>query len=535
MSTAGLGGGAAAYKQLQRLPNEVGSVMSGIASRQQADKNANLARNERAKVAKDKKDDDFYNSVDINPDDFVVEATNWADADEIFGSVSQEAMDLSIDLNTKARKAWDMGNEEEARGYSDEAKRIQGSFKNFASKREQVATKMSEWEKLISEGKVLDGAQGQFYDALNRNEYKLDYSNGDFVITALMRDKNGEIIYEDGKAKYEQTSMNDLIKGNNDPYQFEDAMGKGGMIDGLMVNFGKSKIDELSKDGSFIVTDQSWSDENEIGLQNYIDGITGGDSGTPNNREMYKWYKNSTGKGKITKNAKDWTKEEKDAVAKYIREGVASKFENEVSMKVRGKTVEEANAEADKNRASREKMAQDGIASREGIAAANRKAQEDRLKMSLDAKAKTAKGKAKVAAMGKNPEDKIKTVELYDIAKDLHSKFLEAKASGGDFTEEDAKAYYNSLDTPFTTKGDLDVLGFFGNQYGMSGIKTTGDITADNIFQNVKAMARASGIEIKDTDIKEVLSDPDKYRLEDVTEEVEAKPDTNNDPLGLGI
>lgn len=331
MSIAGLGGGAAAYKQLQRLPNEVGSVMSGIASRQQADKNANLARNERAKIAKDKKDDDFYNSVDIDPDDFVVEATGWADADEIFGAVSQEAMDLSIDLNTKARKAWDMGNEEEARGYSDEAKRIQGSFKNFASKREQVGVKMSEWENLITEGKVLDGAQGQFYDALNRNEYKLDYSNGDFVITALMRDKNGEIIYEDGKAKYEQTTMNDLIKGNNDPYQFEDAMGEGGMIDNLMVSFGKFKIEESS--GNYLKTDTSWSKENDIALQNYIDGITGGDSGTPNNREMYKWYKNATGEGKITKNAKDWTKEEKDAVAKYIREGVDSKFGRVVSLK----------------------------------------------------------------------------------------------------------------------------------------------------------------------------------------------------------
>ncbi len=491
-------GGGAAYRQLERLPNDLGRAMEGIANRQQAEGARAQRINEDRKIAKQKRDDAFRKSIEIDPDKFVVEATGWNDADEIFMSLSKNSMEQSIDLLSQSSKAWDAGNEELAQDLRNQAKRIETTFKNFGSTREEFAAIITDTRTKINEGKILDKAEGQFIDALDRHEYTAEYKDGDVIITAVVRDKNGKLEFdENGKSKYIQRSMNDVRKGLHRPFEFEDAYGEDGMINNMMVNFGTKKLDEVT--GQYIVTRQEWSPANEAGLVNYIEGVTGGPDEEADNREMYKWYKNATGQQKFD----DWTEEDKQIVADYIRDGVASQYSESIGRKVRGMTA-----------AERKSMNDDNIRARAAEGAANRAAAKERWQAEIEAKIAADKNKAKVKAMGKNPEQKAAAVGLYRLAQ----KIAELPS---DSDEQKVQDILDQSEYGFLLGGDLDNwFGFGDTEYD---IKGGGDgIQIKDVFANFKAMAKASGLDLKDTDLKEVMANPEKYKLdEETTEEVQ--------------
>lgn len=516
MSIAGLGGGAAAYQQLQRLPNDLGQALEGIAGRQQADKANAQKINEARRIAKQKRDDDFAAATAVDPEKFYVEATNWNDADEIFASVSQKAMDKSIELNAQARKAWDAGNEEEARKYQEDAKRIYNSFKNFASQREEFAAIITDTREKIQTGKILTQAEGQFIDALDRHEYTAEYVDGDFIITALVRDKNGDVVLdENGKPEYIQRSMNDVRKGFHRPFEFEDATGKGGMIDSMMTNFGLKKYDEVND--QYIITSQVWDNSNEIALKNYIEGVTGGQQEVADNREMYKWYMNATGEEKFG----DWTEDDKAIVENYIRDGVASQYPEEVSMKIRGLTADEKITEGARDRALRRSEGQADRDARAAEGAANRKARMDELKLRLAANA----DKDKLKGMGKNAEDKVAAVGLYQLAKQISEL-------GSNADESEVQKIIDNSEYGFVLEGDLDDwFGFGKTEYKIKGAGRSAKQVKD-VFGNFKGFVKASGLKLEDTDLKEIMANPSKFSIESTPQETQP---TDSDPLGLGL
>lgn len=515
-------GGGAAYRQLQRLPNDMGQALEGIANRQQADKRAVDKVNEDRRIAKAKAADDFKKGTVIDPAKFEVEATNWQDADEIFGAASQAAMDNSIDLYAQARKMWDSGDEEGARALQQQAKRIETSFSNFATKREEFATQINNTRELIKAGKVLTKSEGQFIDGLDRNEYTVEYVDGDFMLSVLMRDANGKIQRdENGNAQYMQRSMNDVRKGLHRPFEFEEAMGKGGMIDNMMVNFGTSKYDK--EQDQYIITEQKWDNGNEALLTNYVQGVIGTEDEDPDNREMYKWYKNATGKEKMS----DWTQEDKDIVEDYIREGVASQYTEEVGMKIRQMKPSERLKDNEANRAVRVQEGRENRASREREGAANRQAQMDRLKLQLDAKAKSDEAKAKVKGMGKNPEQKVAAVGLYQLAQRISQ--LDENAD-----ESEVQSIIDETEYGFLLGSDLDWFqpteySIKGGSDGMFG----GGVRIKDVFANFKAFVKASGLELKDTDLKDIMANPEKYSLPESSETTDSTVTTPDSTGGF--
>lgn len=504
MSIAGLGGGAAAYRQLQRLPNDLGQALEGIAGKQQADKMAAAKTNEDRRIAKAKAADDFKKGTEIDPAKFEVEATNWQDADEIFGAASKTAMDNSIDLYAQARKLWDTGKEEEARTLQQKAKRIETSFSNFASKREEFAQQINNTRELIKAGKVLTKSEAQFIDGLDRNEYTVEYADGDFILNVLLRDANGQIERnEDGTAKSMQRSMNDVRKGLHRPFEFEDALGKGGMIDNMMVNFGVSSYDKISDE--YIITEQKWDNGNEALLSNYIEGVIGKEGEAADNREMYKWYKNATGEEKMS----DWTPEDKALVSNFIREGVASQYEESVAMKIRGMKPSEKLADSAADRAAR--------------AAENdkdRKARMDELKAKLAAQ---AANKGKLKDLGKNAEDKVAAVGLYMLAKEI-SKLDE------DADEKEVQKIIDDSEYGFVLSGDLDDWFGFGNtEYKIKGAGRKARQIKD-VFGNFKGFVQASGLKLEDTDLKEIMANPSKFTIDATSDETTPSSGDDFDP-----
>jgi len=524
---AGLGGGAAAYKQLERLPNDLGQAMEGIANRQQAEAGAKRKENAAQKQAIQKRKDDYADLNKVDPAAFEYEATSHTDFDEIMGKAANQGFKTSTDIRTQANKAFNQGDRETADALHSQADRIETTFKNFKTSRKEFATIMDKNRKDMVAGKILDKSWAMFQDSIDRNEFTMEYQDGDFLIRALKRDKNGDVVRdENGDAEYIEKTMGDVRKGLDQPYQWQDAEGKGGMIDNIMVNFGKKTYDE--EQDQYIVTSTEWDETNEAALTNYVESIIGDGKEPLNRREMYKWYENATGEEKFDK----FTDKDKSTVEQFIREGVASQFPESVAIKIRGLRVDEKLADSAANRKSREGIAAAGIASRESEGDKNRKAAESEWKAQLKAKAESDANKDKVKAMGKNPEKKMAVVKFMDIAKGLSDKYNEARQKGESFNEDDVAEYYSNQDVPFMIGGNFDWFGLNGVQYNLEGAESTKGVEPQDIFRNVKGMARAAGIELEDTDIKEVLANPEKYRGDSSTKEVDK---TDTDPLGLGI
>lgn len=509
MSIAGLGGGAAAYQQLQRLPNDLGQALEGIAGRQQADKQAAAKINEDRRIAKKADEDARTKSLETDYTKYEYNPTGFIDLDEMMLTSAKQTQDKVVNLRTEANKAQKSGDLETYERLKNEANRSEMAWVNWSKRSETAKKQMDRARKSILEGKVHDEEEGMWLDSLDREEYTVEEVNGDFKITAVLRDKNGQVVGT------EPRMLSDINKGFHMPFEFEEATGKGGMLDNLMINFGYSKYDEVRDE--YIVTEQKWDEGNEAMLQNFIDGVVGKDGQPADNREMYKWYKNATGKVKYggkKGDADKWTDEDRAIVSDYIRKGVASQYEEEVAMKVRGMKASEKLADSAANRNLRKDLQEDAQEFKAGEAEKDRAAAKEKWQAQIAADAAADANKAKVKAMGKNPEKKMAAVKLYDYAKGLHDLYLEAKRNGEKFDETDVRNYYASLDTPFKTSWDINgFLGLGEMDYAMEGAKSTGDIAADNIFKNVKAMAKASGLEIEDTDIGDVMLNPDKFRV----------------------
>lgn len=484
-----MGGGAAAYQQLERLPDDLGNAMEGIASRQQADKQAAAKTNEERRVKKQERADEFAKETEVNKDDFFVQATNWNDADEIFNAVSQKAMLSSTDLFAQARKAWDSGDEETARKLQADANRIHTSFKNFSSQRDEFAAIITDIRGKIESGKILSQSEGQFIDALDKHEYTAEYKDGDFIITALARDKNGDpILNEDGTVKRIVKSMNDVRKGLDRPFEFEEATGKGGMIDNMMVNFGLKKYDEV--EGDYIISSQTWDISNEVALKNYVDGVTGLDGDVADNREMYKWYKNATGKEKF----KGWTDEDKAVVEAYIRDGVASQYPEEVALKIRGLTATEKKTESALERTTRVKINTDNINARAAEGEADREAAMKRLKLQLEAQAEEKAGKKPT----KEEVEEEGYTWAYDIAKEIADLNLEGLS--GDERTAKVKAIAEREGISF----EKDTWLFGDWQFDIAG---ESDLTQKEVFKIAQAIMEESGLKYDKTKLSRILSE----------------------------
>lgn len=511
MSIAAQGGGAAAYQQLQRLPNDLGQAMKDLTADQRAEQRASEGRI----AAKQKRDDEYKAGLEIDPEEFAVTATGWQDHDEIMFAASKDAMNQSIALNTEASKLWDAGKETESRAMREQAMRIQNSFKNFSSQREEFATMVAESRKKIQEGKVLTKSHGQFIDALDRHEYTATYKDGDFIITALVRDANGDQVLDaEGKPTYIQKSMNDVRKGFDRPFEIEEAYGKNGMLDTMMINFGVKKFDETR--GDYIVTTEQWDNTHQLSLNNYIEGVVGDSKNPANNREMYKWYVNATGEEKFG----DWTDEDKAIVTNYIKEGVASQFPESEKLKIRGLTATEKKRESAADRSLRRSEGQANRDARAAEGAANRAAAREKWEAQLAAKIEADKNKNKMKGLGKNAEEKVKAVGLYRLAKQIAT--LDKNAD-----EAKVQQIIDDSGYGFLLGGDLDAwFGFGATEYD---IGKTGGIKIKDVFKNFKAMVKETGLEIEDTDLKDIMANPEKYELDDA----ETETTSETDPLGI--
>lgn len=481
-------GGGAAYQQLRRLDNNIQPAMEGIANRQSR-ANAQAKQDLKADKSQEKK-----NYIEVDPTKFIPKATQWGDAHEIFQDAGKKAYEQSLELSKLSNEARRSGNTKLADEYKQQYERVGASFSNFSTRRQEFENVIEKYRAEMLSGKIHQKAWGQFLDALDRNEFTLDYKDGDFIITTLKRDENGKIV--EGEEVYEQKFLNDLLKGLDQPYRYEEALGEGGMVDNILVNLGKKTVDQ--EEGDYIVTAQKWDETRQLALDAHIKSVIGGEGEEGNNREMYKWYKNMTGEEKLD----GFTDQDKARISDYITKWVKAGYGEEVSKEVKKRTPASIEAKEAADRALKRR----GLEIQEAKTQDARDKAKDQLKLDWY---KALNPKSSGKDVTQKEKDQAAVIKLYDVAKKVAQLPSGAWSGGGD---SEVQAVLDSEGLGFLAESDWQLWG--DNEFDLGSIK---DIKNQDVFKIVKGLADMAGFGLEDTDIREVLMNPEKYKVKEKT------------------
>jgi hypothetical protein len=227
----------------------------------------------------------------------------------------------------EAREAFDKGDKKNYQLLLNKQKKIKNSFENHSNDQTQMAELNKAYMKLDSEGKIspVDSEWEKVMDAANSNNYRYVYdADGNVNMQFLLKDENG-----DETVKIIKKS--DLINGNYRPYEKVEVDGKGGLIDEMLVGFGKRVYDEQS--GNYITTTQVWDNKNEAGLQAKLEAVTS------DKRSMSSLLYQSSGgtikkKGEAEKFGKgdDYTDDDYKMVKDFVTSQVKAQYDTEESI-----------------------------------------------------------------------------------------------------------------------------------------------------------------------------------------------------------
>ena len=504
----------AGYKELKRVGNYVAPQVNAGADRLAANVRQQKELNAAEKARADKQIYDASEGVVVDIETLQAKATGFQNRDDLARDYAIVAVKRSEEYAEKAREAASRQDWTAMNNYKGKINRIKGDFKNTVNDEEILKKSMDKYRESWQNGEVDDEDWLDFGESLERFNYEIAFDENDNkVIRAIvLDDKNQPELDDEGNPKVIEKKWADVVSQRDRPYevvQLEDKQGKKGLIGDMLATMGKRKYDENT--GQFITTFQTWDDTAEKQFLAKVRGIQADD------RSMYSLLKQASG-GSIKKKD-DFTEEDNKLVEDFLRYQVKGGYSTEGSTKVRTRTPEEIEKDSAADRNLRRELQKDSqeFSSAEAQKARDAALAQFQVKLAADVSADKVKG------MGKNAKDKMTVARFYDVAQEV------AKL-GKDAKESDVQAVYDKSGLGFLLTGDFDWFGLADTQYGMGGDKSTGDIKVKDVLKNVKAMARASGIDIEETDIKEVMSEPEKYRAGAVE-----STSNDSDPLGLGI
>jgi hypothetical protein len=317
----------------------------GIQAQRRADQEEAAAKK---KAAEDEARKEAYKATRVPDDAFRTKVTGFDNRDDIARNFATKAMEGYTNSANLAREAWDRGDKAEYQRYLDNMDKTLGEFDNFTNNEKHLAEIATNYATLAGDGKLnpVDEEYEQFMESFTQNnfEYYLDDNNIPHV-RALLKD-------EEGNEYVKEVRASDLVNGNYRPYEKVVVDGKGGLIDEMLVGFGKRVYDENT--GNYINTTQEWDKTNQASLDAKIDALTG------DQRAMSSLLYQASG-GTIKKMGDversgpqdDYTEEDKKLVEEYITNQVLAQYDEKEKLRYTG-ALTRAEAAKKKGRSAKE-------------------------------------------------------------------------------------------------------------------------------------------------------------------------------------
>ena len=326
--------GAAAYKEFDKVQDDLGQSVS-----KSADRNAANARQQKALDAAEdarnqKRLEKAFDRSEIDTKTLQSKVTGFASRDDVARDYAGVATQRSMEYAELARKAASDQDWKTHRTMVDKMNRIKGDFKNAVNDEKFLGDLFSKHQKGYLDGSIDDDDWLEFMKSVESKDYEIGLDENDNrVMTALVDDEKG------GKKRVTK-KMADIVNGNERPYEVVDVTGKGGLVDEWLVGFGKRKYDKVS--GGYITTNQVWDDKNEEAFNAKLRGLQS------NDRVMYSLLKQASS-GQIRKK-EGFSEKDKTLVRDYLYQQVRGQFTESVTKKVRSTTPQEKAYQSKLNR-----------------------------------------------------------------------------------------------------------------------------------------------------------------------------------------
>jgi len=480
------GGGAAAYQKLERLDNQISDNANKAADRAAANQRAKAKANDerRAKETERKNAEADKNKEKAKERKQSTSNTGRQSYDATVNRVGNALFKEGLEMEAEALRLDELGTDESKAKATQ--MRIAFDVKNrewnqMIEGDERMRVNIKALKEAQAQGKITDAETEALIKSYDRDDgVNIEYVEGKGFIrtTPMYEAENGEpILDEEGNQKYQDLEYNKVLNDDYKAYWLED---ENTMADGIMVDMGVAKVGE--EDGQFIRTQKGYSNQALEQLEGRITQIVGSDTQKPNNEEMYKWN-HAIGSGESRDKKKDFTPEERDAVANAIRTKIMGRESIEDTSKVRTQTPDE-----------KKKIADDKIA----VQNRNAKTAEERLAWAKDPKNPANIAKKKNTAIGKKgsltPEIETQLADVMRIALEI------SKVDN----EEDVQAILNDSKIGDAYGAAFDWGGLAGTQFDIGDLTGT---TPDSILKNAKAIGTFIGIPSENTNVAQFYMD----------------------------
>lgn len=206
---------------------------------------------------------ELLEQYNVDPKDFDISNAGYTDYNDASRAFASEELARAVDLNFKAKQAFNKGNTQEADKLKGEADKITNSFKNLQATAETYKKNFEDYKKASEEGKVSGWSKGfgNFYrGALVEGKMKFGRNNnGEIVRMVQFKD-------EDGNLKTQMMTDRDAQSGNSRFYLKQD-------INKLTSDIAKDLGDtiEESVSGYYTTKNIQWGDKQGKAAKDLID------------------------------------------------------------------------------------------------------------------------------------------------------------------------------------------------------------------------------------------------------------------------
>ncbi len=338
--------GAAGYQQLTKVGNYISDNNNRAADRSAANMRHQSSINDAKQARAEKRLDKALEGTKVDIEALQAKATGFETRDDLARDYAMTATKRSEEYAEKAREAAAAGDWVAMNNWKGKMNRIKGDFKNTVNDEAILAENMKVHQEKYFNGEVDDDEWLDFGEAIEDFNYEIVLDENDNkVIRAIVMDDKGNVeLDEDGNAKIIEKKWSEVVNQKDRPYEvvrLEDKEGKKGLIGDLLSTMGKRKYDQNT--GQYITTSQTWDDEAENQFKAKVRGLQS------NDRVMYSLLRQAS--GGQTRKKSNFTDQDKALVEDFLRFQVKGGYDTTESKKVRGRTPEEMEREAARNRA----------------------------------------------------------------------------------------------------------------------------------------------------------------------------------------
>lgn len=340
-------GGGSAFTRLQKPDDNIGQSLQYWGGLKAQEIEADKGRAERKGIREDKERAEWETKFGLAEDDFVNKITGFTNYDQIKTDFAQQVSDRYVDLYRKANEAMMSGNTKDRRNYETQMMRLKGVFKQVQSGDEVMGKRFQDYVKMAQEGKV-STVEGNNWEAssqamLKDFNYRLTLDDNLNVRAVGMKQNT------DGGTEPFEMNFLDLMNGDVRPYERQEIRGKGGLVDNILMNLGKKKVD--SRSGVLITTSQNWDDIREKATNGQIKSLLTSDEVMA---DLYSQMVDNNSRKK-----KGFTDEEREQVSKELFDLVRGGYSEEEKVTV--DTREQALAETIRDNRERRAIAREGL------------------------------------------------------------------------------------------------------------------------------------------------------------------------------